>query len=177
MKRTVLPIGIDNFSTLVRGTDSKGNHYLFLDKSLLIQEIIDNGAMVTLITRPRRFGKTLNLSMLQYFFSKEVNGVATEGLFTGLKVADHPEVMTYQGQSPVLFITLKDIKGNTFEAMLGMLKSELVGLCKAHEYLLDSIKVRDWQKVVFESFLTESAKPAAYKRAFQFLCELLYQHR
>jgi len=114
--------------------------------------------------------------MLQYFFAKKVNGVPTEGLFTGLKVADQPKVMAYQGQYPVLFISFKDIKGKTFEAILGMLKSEFVGLYKAHEYLLDSTKVKDWQKVVFESFLTESAKPAAYKRAFQFLCELLYQH-
>jgi len=176
MKRTVLPIGVDNFRTLVTGTDSKGNHFLFLDKSRFIEEVITDGSKVTLITRPRRFGKTINLSMLQHFFAKEVNGVPTEGLFTGLKVADHPDVMAYQGQSPVLFITFKDLKGETFEDMFGMLKSEIMELCENHHYLLDSPQISASQKAIFEAFLTESAPLSAYKRAFRFLTQLLYRH-
>jgi hypothetical protein len=74
-----LPIGYSNFKEII------DNGYQFIDKSLLIKDVIDD-VQVILITRPRRFGKTLNSSMLQYFFASEVNGESTQGLFDGLKI-------------------------------------------------------------------------------------------
>ena len=75
-----------------------------------------NATKVAVITRPRRFGKTLNLSMLHYFLAPEVNGQSTQGLFEGLKIAAlGDEYMRHQGQYPVIFITFKDVKDHDFE--------------------------------------------------------------
>ena len=78
-----LPVGVDDFQKMM----NKENEFLYVDKSLLIQEIIDDKDEVTLIARPRRWGKTLNLSMLYYFFSSEVDGEPTKGLFSDLKIS------------------------------------------------------------------------------------------
>ncbi|MGI2262415.1 AAA family ATPase, partial [Candidatus Cardinium hertigii] len=75
-----LPVGVDNFQELVKGD------YLFCDKTAMIGELLEKGDKVTLITRPRRWGKTLNISMLQHFFAPEVNGINTSGLFDDLEI-------------------------------------------------------------------------------------------
>ena len=105
------PIGIDNFAKLVNS--EKG--YLFVDKSLLIRDVLQDKSEVTLITRPRRWGKSLNLSMLQYFFASEVDGEVTAPLFESLKINNHPECMAHQGQYPVILISLKGVKQSSFE--------------------------------------------------------------
>ena len=79
-----IPLGVDDFSKLI----SKENNYLFVDKSLFIKEILEDGSEVPLIIRPRRWGKTLNMSMLRYFFSPTVNGVSTIGLFDNLAISN-----------------------------------------------------------------------------------------
>lgn len=98
-----IQVGTSDFKTLI-----EGNGY-FVDKSLLIKEFIENGAPIILTPRPRRFGKTLNLSMLRYFFdirTKEEN----KGLFKGLKIEAEQEIMKLQGEYPVIFITFKKSK-------------------------------------------------------------------
>ena len=101
-----LPVGYDNFKMVI---DKRLD---IVDKSLFIKEILDdNSIQAVVITRPRRFGKTLNLSMLHHFLAAEVNGQSTKGLFDGLKIATlGDEYMRHQGQYPVIFITFKDVK-------------------------------------------------------------------
>ncbi len=110
------PIGISDFRKLIETRDSEGRPYLFVDKSLLIKEILDDLVEVKLFTRPRRFGKTLNLSMLHHFFAKEVDKKETHKLFSELEIFHYSEYMKHQGQYPVIFLTFKDIKSSTFTA-------------------------------------------------------------
>src|SRR5437868_6295594 len=102
-----VPIGVDDFAKI----SDKERDYLFVDKSLMIRDLINNGAEVSLIIRPRRWGKTLNMSMLRYFFAPAVNGVPTKGMFDRLKIAKEKngEYLKQQGIYPVIFISFKDI--------------------------------------------------------------------
>ena len=102
MDRKKLPIGIDDFQELIEG------NYYYVDKSLLIKELLDSRAKATLLPRPRRFGKTLNLSMLHYFFEKAE--ISRRHLFNGLTIEQHPDCMAEQGQYPIIFLTFKDVK-------------------------------------------------------------------
>ena len=105
-----LPIGIDDFKELI------SKNYYFVDKSLFIKELLESRAKATLIPRPRRFGKTLNVSMLRYFFEKTEESHAH--LFEGspgegrapLAVSEYKNIMKHQGQYPVIFFTLKFIE-------------------------------------------------------------------
>jgi len=97
-----LPIGISDFKQIIDGG------YAYVDKTLLIQEFIEKGGAVALIPRLRRFGKTLNLSMLRYFFEK--GGEDTSYLFKDLNIWNSEKYRALQGQFPVIFISLKDVK-------------------------------------------------------------------
>ncbi len=90
-----------------------GENYYFIDKSLLIKERLDCGACATLWLRPRGFGKTVNISMMRYFFEKTEK--SNRHLFDGLKIADHPECMAEQGQYPVVFLTFKGVEADNWE--------------------------------------------------------------
>ena len=105
------PIGGSDFAEMV---DKRLD---FVDKTLFIKEVFDNpGVEVTVITRPRRFGKTLNLSMLRCFLAAEVYGRTTQHLFKSLKIAGlGDEYMRYQGKYPVIFISFKDVKDSDYE--------------------------------------------------------------
>ncbi|MDJ0837862.1 MAG: AAA family ATPase [Acidobacteriota bacterium] len=103
-----IPVGISDFKKL-READ-----FAFVDKSMLIADILRSGAEVTLLPRPRRFGKTLNLSMLRYFLDHR-NETRNASLFEGLQVTAHPDVMKHQGRYPVVFVTFKDIKYSEFK--------------------------------------------------------------
>ena len=103
----IFKVGTDDFKKL---RDDGG---YFVDKSLLIKEVIA-GSEVLLLPRPRRFGKTLNLSMLRYFFEKSPDDHAY--LFQDLAIAAMPEVMAQQGKYPVIFLSLKDVKGSDWES-------------------------------------------------------------
>ena len=98
-----IPIGIDDFGKMA---DPQRNHH-FVDKSLFIKEIIDSSSEVTLITRPRRWGKTLNLSMLEHFLAPHVSGKSTQGVFDRLAIANIAEgvYLKQQGQFPVIFVS------------------------------------------------------------------------
>ncbi len=134
-----LQVGTSDFKTLI-----EGNGY-FVDKSLLIKEFIENGAPIILTPRPRRFGKTLNLSMLRYFFdirTKEEN----KGLFKGLKIEAEQEIMKFQGEYPVIFITFKNQKHISYDNFEDGIKILLSNLYKEHEYLLESDKLSEFDK-------------------------------
>ncbi len=172
----MFPIGVSDFAKLIRYQDPAGEHYLFIDKTLMIKEFIYAGDEIALITRPRRFGKTLSLSMMQHFFAKEVDGVATKGLFEGLAISKHPEVMALQGQFPVIFLTLKEVRGKNFEEAYARLKGMIATLFDQHQYLLASDKMEEHNKEIFRKILAKSACQEEYESSLRFLSHMLFQH-
>lgn len=120
MKKTI-QVGTSNFKEMI-----EENHY-FVDKSLLIKEFVQNGAKVILTPRPRRFGKTLNMSMLKYFFDIE-NKEENKDLFKGLKIENEKEIMKMQGEYPVIFLSFKNEKYTTFEEFKYGIKSLMMDI-------------------------------------------------
>ena len=118
MEKKALPIGIDNFEKII----TRG--YYFVDKTLLIKDLLDNKADVNLFTRPRRFGKTLNMSMLQYFFEDERKWNTGEKkdntyLFEGLNIMKEGEKYTsYMGKYPVINLSLKSAKQSSLSKVI-----------------------------------------------------------
>ena len=167
-----LPTGYDDFRPLI---DKK---LLFVDKTLLIKEFIDNeGVQVNLITRPRRFGKTLNLSMLHYFFAEEVDGITTKDLFNGLKISEVSEkYMAHQGQYPVIFLTFKEIESDNFQEMLDELKILMEELYELYIHLLDSPRLTINQKKYFQAVLDQEITDVQLKKALFNLTKYLYTH-
>ena len=86
----VVPVGVGSFRDLVTLTSKSGKKSLFVDKTRFVQEILEDGAKIILITRPRRFGKTINMSMLQHFLAAEVGGLPTKDLFNDLLISKDP---------------------------------------------------------------------------------------
>ncbi len=167
-----LPIGYDNFRSVI---DKK---LTFVDKSLLIKDFLDDeGTQVALVTRPRRFGKTLNLSMLHHFFAAEVQGEPTKDLFKGLKIMQQGEqYLQHQGKYPVIALSFKDIKQNSFEDSFQKLCDLFVSVYDEYGYLLDSNKVTDTQKRFIESILKREINPPQLENALKFLTGCLFQH-
>jgi Predicted AAA-ATPase/PD-(D/E)XK nuclease superfamily len=167
-----LPVGYSQFPDLIR-------HRLdFVDKTLLIKEIFDNiGTQVSVITRPRRFGKTLNLSMLQCFLASEVQREPTQRLFDGLKIsALGDEYMQYQGKYPVILISLKDVKGNDYQAAYAYLCCLLAEVYGAHRYLLSSAQLTSEEKQLFLAILERKASPASVGYSLRHLSNYLHRH-
>lgn len=167
-----LPIGYDSFSAVIQhGLD-------IVDKSLFIKEVLDNAVIqAMLIVRPRRFGKTLNLSMLRCFLAAEIDGKPTAPLFNGLKIADSGEqYWQHQGKYPVIFITFKDIKFKTFQNTYDHLRSLMAQTYREHEYLLSSPQLTKNEQAAFASILREQANPAAVSKALHDLCYYLQKH-
>lgn len=165
-----LPIGYSDFRTII---EKKFN---FVDKSLLIKEIIEDIAQVILITRPRRFGKTLNLTMLQYFFAAEAYGVSTQGLFENLKIASEKNIMERQGQYPVIFLSFKDVKDGCYETAYANLCKCMSSLYGEYRILLDSTALPDDEKEIFKSILKQQATPANISSALIDLSKYLFRH-
>ncbi len=166
------PIGGSDFAEMV---DKRLD---FVDKTLFIKEVFDNPRIkVTVITRPRRFGKTLNLSMLRCFLAAEVYGHTTQHLFEGLKIADMgDEYMRYQGKYPVIFISFKDVKNLDYETTYANLCHLLCQLYREHRYLLSSPKLGDDEKQAFLSVLKKEASSDLIQTALLDLSRYLHQH-
>jgi hypothetical protein len=164
MKR--LPIGISNFKTII------SNDYYYVDKTLLIKELLDKKSGVTLLPRPRRFGKTLNLSMLNYFFS---NIEQAGDLFANTAIAEHPTIMASQGQYPVIFITFKDIKvsnwSDAYQKIQGVIRDEYDRLLKT---LINSMT--DAEKIDYEAIIARTALKDTYEKSLKLLSTLLCRH-
>ncbi len=148
-----LPVGIANFKTLIKG------NYLFVDKSLFIKDVMDDGAGVILIIRPRRFGKTLNLSMLDYFLKQNhYKDDENENLFANLNISKEIEFCTqHQGQYPVIFITFKDVKYSNFTDAYGKIVLLMSELYEKHRYLLEGNILSESEKTVFKALLDQKA--------------------
>lgn len=138
----VLPIGIEDFKEAI----DKDVYYI--DKTDFISEVINE--KFVLYTRPRRFGKTLNMSMLYYFFSHKEKKNAY--LFNGLKVTKNKEVMVYQNQFPVISITLKDMKSNLFNTQIYKFSSIVAKVLDQFEDILDSEKINSREKTLLDRY-------------------------
>lgn len=126
----VMPVGVDNFRELVE------NGYYFVDKTNFIKELLDNKNKVTLITRPRRFGKTLTMRMLQEFF--DVNSDSGD-LFAGLRISQAGETyMQHQGKYPVIFLQMKTAAAGDFEKTFAILKAIIAKLYRKYAFLEES---------------------------------------
>lgn len=167
MKRR-LPIGISDFKEIIE------ENYAYVDKSLLIQEIVENGAKIALIPRMRRFGKTLNLSMLYYFFNKDDQDRSY--LFKGLKIWQSESLRTLQGQFPVIFLTLKDIKfptwTETYTALVGLIADEF----KRHLYLQEGDILIEEEKIIYKTILRGEANSSVMTKSLSYLTEWLYRY-
>jgi hypothetical protein len=141
---------------------------------MFINGIVEAGAKVTLIPRPRRFGKTLNLSMLKYFFEK--TDASKRHLFDRLAISNHPDIMAHQGEYPVIFMTLKDIKQDTWQACYDDLKGVIGNEYERHNYLLSSSALSTAQKRTFQAIIDGNASTAVYRRSLKDLAQYLQVH-
>jgi hypothetical protein len=163
-----LPIGVSDFKQLIE-TD-----YYFVDKSLLIKDIIEDGAVIILIPRPRRFGKTLNLSMLHYFFNA-TSGENNSHLFQGLLIQEHPECMAKQNSIPSIFLSLKDTKAGSYETFLQLMQALMGELYDQYRsLLLESDKLSDQDKIYFKNILSRQGNESDIANALKMLTKFLY---
>ena len=170
MLRKPLPIGVDNFEKVIT------NGYYFVDKTWFIKELLDNKGEVNLFTRPRRFGKTLNLSMLRYFFEKGEQD--NSHLFQGLKIMDAGEKYTSRlGKYPVISISLKPGKKSTFELAYAALIDCIRDEYKRHGYLLNSNHLIEAERNKYKQICSYEMLPDSYySECLQFLSQCLYKH-
>src|SRR5271155_2359832 len=132
-----LIVGVDDFGKVIT---EKLN---FIDKTLFIKEVLDNKDIeASVIVRPRRFGKTFNMSMLHHFLAAEVNMLKTQGIFDGLHIAKQGDgYMQHQGKYPVIFITFKSIKDSKLTDAYDKLWILIAEACREHRYLMTSTKL------------------------------------
>ena len=174
-RKKQIAIGVEDFKKII---DKDG---YFVDKTLMIQSLIESQAMVTLFTRPRRFGKTLNQFMIRRFFEDERtrSGERIDNgyLFDGLKVtACGEEVLQHQQQYPVIFLSLKSAKQPNFEEAYKKICRALAEEFRRHQYLLEGNSLADDQKIMFQKIMAEQADYSAYNDALKFLSECLWQY-
>ena len=163
MKR--LAIGVSDFKKIIEGD------FYYFDKTKLIEEIINDGSEVKLFARPRRFGKTLNMSMLKYFFDIE-NKEENKEIFKNLYI-EKTEAFKEQGQYPVIFLSLKDLKALTWEQMEKAIKSTISRLFSEYKYLLNDLDKFD--TLTFENILLKNTELEDLKEALKFLTRILYE--
>ncbi|MBF1202671.1 MAG: AAA family ATPase [Fusobacterium periodonticum] len=163
MKR--LAIGVSDFKHLIE------EDFYYFDKTKFIEEIIKDGSQVKLFARPRRFGKTLNMSMLKYFFDIE-NKEENKEIFKNLYI-EKTEAFKEQGQYPVIFLSLKDLKALTWEQMEKAIKSTISRLFSEYKYLLNDLDKFD--TLTFENILLKNTELEDLKEALKFLTRILYE--
>ena len=163
MKR--LAIGLSDFKHLIE------EDFYYFDKTAFIEEVIKDGATVKLFARPRRFGKTLNMSMLKYFFDIE-NNEENKRLFKDLYI-EKTDAFKEQGQYPVIFLSLKDLKASTWETMEKDIKSIISRMFLDHRYLLNDLDKFD--TITFENIIMKNTDLEDLKEALKFLTESLYK--
>ena len=150
-------------------------NYYYIDKTMYIKDIIDNSSKVVLVTRPRRFGKTLNMSMLKYYF--DCRQKDNRELFNGLKILEQEEKYTSKlGAYPVIYMTLKDVTETTYEKMLLDMKTAVLGVYRECRYLLKSDKIYDDEKQLIEDILWCREDEVSLKNAIKELTRMLYEH-
>ena len=165
-ERKKIPIGIEDFKRLI------DSNCFFVDKTMMIKDILDNGAMVTLFTRPRRFGKTLNMSMLRYFFEKSEQD--NSYLFDELEISKAGEkYLSHIGQYPVISVSLKGMKQVDFETSFTEFKKLISKEFRRHDELLSSDKIYDSDKETFLKICNIEGEYFDYNTALRFLSDML----
>ena len=170
MKKLNIPVGISDFAKI------RDRNYYYVDKTNLIAELLEEEtAEVTLITRPRRFGKTMAMSMLSHFFDIRKDSKA---MFQGLRISEDRELCDeWMNQWPVLFLTFKDVNGLTFASAKEMLLNRIAEIYNDHSYLLEGPQVRENDRKVFEQLADEvSGNPtdAMLKTSIALLMKLMW---
>ena len=162
--------------TTISNSDFKDyiqNRYYYVDKTLFIEELFNRGDQVIILPRPRRFGKTLNLSMLKYYFDINENN---RELFKGLKIEKSYIFEKHLNKYPTIFLTLKEVKGLSWDEIYGDLKFEIAKLYEKHSYLLNSKKLTQFNKNIINKIITREAPIQDYKNSLYLLSEYLYKH-
>lgn len=168
MKRKPLPIGISDYKRAV-------SEYYYVDKTLLIKEFLDRKTLVTLFTRPRRFGKTLNMDMLRVYFEKTKED--TSVYFKDKAIWKMGKEYTkHQGKYPVIFLTFKDVKFDSWETTLEKIKGLLQEEFGKHIELLDSEKLETYEKDYFKTILSGEAGEVDLASSLENLSRMLYKH-
>ena len=163
-----LPIGREDFKEI------RENDFYYVDKTKYIEELLLDGTQVKLFCRPRRFGKTLSMSTLRYFFDIK-NGEENRKLFDGLYISNSP-LMSEQGKYPVIFISMKGVTGHTWKSSFSDIKLKIKELFKDYSYLVDSFDKYD--KLDFEKYILdiESLGEADLKKSLHILTKLLCKY-
>ena len=163
-----IPVGIEDFKEIIT------KDYYYIDKTKLIEELLLEGSRVTLFTRPRRFGKTLNMSMLRYFFDIK-NAENNKNLFKDLHIEKSP-VFSEQGKYPVIFISMKGLTASTWKEVLKEISLKIKKLFKDYREIassLDKYDILDFEKYILEN---DKLEEADLKKSLQYLTELLHNH-
>ncbi len=164
-----LDLGNSDFKSII-----ENNNY-FVDKSLFIEEVINSQSQVILLPRPRRFGKTLNLSMLKYYFA--INQLENKNLFTNLKIwQTEPEIKEKQAKYPVIHVSFKDAKANSWEDAYKLIVIQLIKLYLSHDYLLNSGVLKDAEKITFNEIIYKKADSTEYSDSLFKLSDYLYRY-
>ncbi|OYZ38669.1 MAG: hypothetical protein B7Y25_00130 [Alphaproteobacteria bacterium 16-39-46] len=179
-KTYTIKIGTSDFKKLI--TEST----LFVDKTLLIKSILEDGHEVILVTRPRRWGKTLNMTMLEYFFSVPVHGDGTLNteehlkkcdIFSKLKIGEYPNfIKEHCGKYPAIFVSFKDVKAKRYEELERTVRDIVYQIYSSHKYLLHSDKIDGIQKTLFKKFITKEFDLSELKKSLFYLSEMLHRH-
>ena len=164
---TKMPVGIEDFK------EARDNYYV-VDKTKFICQLIDNRTKVSLFTRPRRFGKTLTMSMLEYFFSIDKKEESFP-LFQGLYIERvSQEYMAQRGKYPVIFISLKECGEVSWDEMYQQFTVEIQNIFQQHRYILSGEHFKHEEKEQIQRFLERTAEEVDYKRSLQYLSRYLY---
>ena len=162
-----LPIGIENFEQIIK------DDFYYVDKTGLISELLRNWGMVNLFTRPRRFGKSLNMSMLEHFFSVE----GDKSIFDGLKISKDKKLCEeYIGKHPVISISLKGINAASYEAAFELTVKTIKGAVQKAGFLKMSDKLGEDEKKEYRAILDENMSEATLFWSLKNLSELLEKH-
>ena len=169
MPKYTMPVGKSDFAKL----RTAGDYYV--DKTDLIRQITSSGAEVTLFTRPRRFGKSLNMSMLQHFFDIRENN---KELFEGLAISKEKELCdNWMNKYPTILVSLKDVGSNSFEGAFKRLRTEISKLYERYDYLYkDNSKLSELQERLFKKILMRESDEEDLKESLSLLTQLMYEH-
>lgn len=161
-----LPIGREDFKEI------RENDFYYVDKTKYIEELLLDGTQVKLFCRPRRFGKTLSMSTLRYFFDIK-NGEENRKLFDGLYISNSP-LMSEQGKYPVIFITMKGVSNSNFKEAFERIADKVSTLYRNYTFLLE--KLDEYEKEKFSSIVSENCNSIQLSSSLRFLTELLYKY-
>lgn len=166
MKR--ISLGYSDFKRTVE------DNYYFVDKTLFIKEVVEDGSAVILLPRPRRFGKSMNMSMLRCFFEKTEE--SNRELFRGLKIYSDKEIMKKQGQYPVIFITFKDVKDSSYDKTVEKIKDLIIEEYTKYIKLLDVDILEKPEKAYFQRIIDREASEGEYELSFKNLSKFLNKY-